>query len=114
MLIELFWCGLGATMGYTLNVTRAADGSPDVDFTTVDAARFRLVDTDGAVTHQDATILADPVATTTTISIRHTLDPGDFTAAGTFAVWGELSTDAGTTWYATAAVTLTVQDTVPT
>lgn len=114
MLIELFWCNL-TNMGYTLHVVRAANGQPAVDYTTVTDARFRLVDTAGVETFQTATILLDPAATTTTISIRHVLTTGDFTAAGTFAAWGEFSVDGGSTWgYASAGTTLTVQNTIPT
>lgn len=109
--VEVFWCDLGGTMGYTANLSRSVGGTPAVDFTQADAAQFRLKDAAGVERFQSATILSDPAPTATTISIRHALVPGDFTGAGDFALWAEVSLDTGVTWYVSGVAILHVLDT---
>ena len=97
--LELFWQTTGTT-GLTGNLTRVDGTQPDVDFTDVNAARFRVRKPDRTVVYWTADILTDPAATTTTISIQHIFEADDF-ALGPNRTWIELSTDGGTTWYAT-------------
>lgn len=96
---ELFWQETGTT-GYTGHATRVAGTQPDVDFTDVNAARFRVRKPDRTVVYWAADILTDPAATATTISIQHVFEADDF-ALGPNRTWIELSTDGGTTWYTT-------------
>lgn len=95
--VELFWEDTGTT-GLVGNLTRIAGDQPDVDLTTVDAARFRVRMPDRSVAFWSASILASPAPTATTISIRHTFADGDL-AVGPMRAWIEVSTDGGATYY---------------
>jgi len=103
--VPLFWCGLGGTMGVTLRLSRLR-GLPDFDMTTIDTARLRLETSAGDVSYLSASVLAG--ATATSAEIRHALGVGSFTAAGTWRLWGEVSTDGGDTWYPTLETSLEV------
>ena len=95
--LELFWQTTGTT-GLTGNLTRVDGTQPDVDFTDVNAARFRVRKPDRTVVYWAADILASPAPTSTTISIQHVFEADDY-AIGPNRVWIEVSTDGGTLWY---------------
>lgn len=95
--LEIFWQETGTT-GLTGNLTRVDGTQPDVDFTDVNAARFRVRKPDRTVVYWSADILASPAPTSTTISIQHVFETDDY-AIGPNRAWIEVSTDGGTTWY---------------
>lgn len=107
--LELFWDETGTT-GLVGNLSREAGTQPDVDFTTIDTARFRVRLPDRSVVYWTADILADPVPTETTVSVRHVFEPGDLTI-GPSRAWIEVSNDGGANYYtANSYTTLNVVD----
>ena len=95
--LEVFWETTGTT-GLVGNLSRLAGTTPDVDFTAVDTARFRVRYPDRSVAYWAADVLTDPAATATTVSVRHVLEAGDL-VVGTLRAWIEVSTDGGAHWY---------------
>lgn len=89
-----FWQDLG-TMGVTAHLTSTSAGPT---LSGANDARFMVVSAPGVTTYWAADILGDPAATATTISVRHLLVPGDL-EVGTFTLFGQVSLDAGATWY---------------
>ncbi len=113
--VERFWFTL-STMGMTCHVSRAADGLPDVDLSAVNAARYRVRNDvlDRDPFYLACAVLTVPLATATTVSIRHAFTGADAAVlpVGSFKAWPEVSTDGGTTWYPTQTYqAFTVRDT---
>lgn len=96
LVIPLFWCA--ELTGEAIRHRFTAKVSPQIDFSTVNGARFRTWNAAGTVRYLSATIAAG--ATSATCTVVHTLDPASFTSAelGKWACSAELSFDGGSTW----------------
>lgn len=107
--LELFWQTTGTT-GLVGNLVRIAGTAPDIDFTAVDAARFRVRMPDRSIAYWPADVLTDPAATSTTVSVRHVFEVGDL-VVGSLRAWIEVSVDGGSNYYTARDFTfLTVVD----